>query len=190
MKRFPSLLSENLRYLLWRAGIQESDWPVHLAHWVGCDDYRAKELLRGAEPHQDELQRLAQVMSLSDEDLQFKRQVEIDEIDILVENLRSLLRSLARGQKKALAAVLGVDPTTLSRWCSGDQHPTRAHLDALYRYFELPSGVNLKHDPLFLVGSPLSAVQQRDWLIERLRGLDATTLQTYFAALERLLEER
>src|SRR4051794_1725431 len=30
--------------------IHESDWPVHLAHWVRCDDYRAKELLRGTEP--------------------------------------------------------------------------------------------------------------------------------------------
>lgn|SRR5262249_52726099 len=183
-------VSENLRYLLWRRGVDRKRWVEHLAHWVHCDLHRAGELLRKGNLQPSEAGTLSRATGYSEEDVRFARLVEEARAKILVENLRYLVRSLERGQKKALASHLRVHATTISRWCSGTQRPERPSLNGLLRYFGLPSGTDLTSQPVFLSLSPISVTARKEWLRAQVDRLDAETLSELFPALERLLEDR
>lgn len=108
---------------------------------------------------------------------------------VLRANLRYLLAELPHGSKQVLAHELGVHGSTLSRWLQGGQRPSQKNMDAIKAYCQLPAGVDLRKDPLFLSLTPLSQQQQRAWLIQRIEQLDAETLHRLFPALERLLRE-
>ncbi|MBU0492763.1 MAG: hypothetical protein KKA73_22290 [Chloroflexi bacterium] len=179
--------TENLRYLLWKADIKRRDWIAQLAHWAQCDHYWAKALLRGAEPRPEEWVRIASAAGIPETDLRDKRLVEAE--DILLVNLRHLLSTLRRGEKGALVTAIGVHNTTLSKWSGGVQRPTSEHLEGLHNYFGLPSDMDIRTQPVFLSCVPISDVERRQWLIERIQQLDKDTLRQLFPALERLLEE-
>ena len=180
----------NLRYLLWRRGVDRQRWVEHLAHWVRCDPHRAAELLRKGDLEPPEAEALSRATGHSEEDVRFARLAEEARTKILLENLRYLVRSLERGQKKTLAAHLRVHATTISRWCSGTQRPERPSLVALLRYFGLPPGTDLATEPLFLSLSPISVTARKEWLRFHFDRLDAETLSALFPALERMLEDR
>src|SRR5262245_55517308 len=99
-------VAENLRYVLWRRGVDPQKWAEHLAGWVRCDPRRAGELLRKGNLQPHEAEALSRTTGHSEEDIRFARLVEEGRTKILLENLRYLVRSLERGQKKALAAHL------------------------------------------------------------------------------------
>jgi transcriptional regulator with XRE-family HTH domain len=179
--------SENLRYLLWRAGVDRQNWPAQLAEWADCDQQRAKALLKEAELLPDEQEQIAERMNVTEEDLQFKRLVE--GLDILWENLRYFFESLEHGEGKKLAADTGTDQVTVSRWRTEGQRPRKYNQVALCHFFGLPSDTDLEHDPVFLSMSPISDRRRRDWLRERIDLLDAAELQDLFPALERLFRD-
>ena len=179
--------AENLRYLLWKAGVDRSEWVVHLRGWVRCDIRRAEELLRGAKLRTEEQERIAQTTDVRDEDLQYTRLVATE--DILLENLRYLLDSLGHGKKALLAKTVGVHYTTISRWNRGDQRPTKAHLEGISCFFGLASRTDLGSDCLFLSLSPVSDLERREWLHRRIKEADPETLKKYFPTFRRLLED-
>jgi transcriptional regulator with XRE-family HTH domain len=178
-------LARNLRYLLWRKGIPREKWVNRFSNWLNCDTQRSRALLTGTPLTPQELDRLAEDLGCAEEELQFGN--PLAEVSVLQENLKYLMEATKRGQKKELADYLGIRPGSLSRWLSGKQQPNRKHLQKIQSFFGLPSHFDLAQDPLFLSLSPLSAVEQREWLHQRIDLLDVETLRQLFPALERLL---
>lgn len=180
-----SQTAENLRYLLWRLGIDRNEWASHLAGWARCTERRAEELLQGAKLETQEQERIARAADVREEELQYARLVEAE--DILLQNLRHLLDSLEHGQKGLLAGAVGVHYTTISRWYRGDQSPTREHLDAVRRFFGLARDTDLRSEALFLSLTPISDLERRTWLIRRIEEADPETLEKYFPTFRQLL---
>src|SRR5262245_44856336 len=121
-------VAENLRYLLWRQGVDRRRWVEHLSHWIRCERRRAADLLRMGDLEPAEAEALSRATGNSEEDVRFTRLAEEARTKVLLENLRYLVGGLERGQKKALAADLGVHATTISRWCSDTQRPEKSKL--------------------------------------------------------------
>lgn len=180
--------AENLRYLLWRHGLPRERWIEQLASWAGCERRRAATLLAKGDLLPQEAEAVADTARVSEEDLRVARLVAEGSTDILRENLRYLVKSLERGQKKVLAAQLGVHATTISRWCAGKQQPEKRTLVALSRHFGLRS--DLAADPVFLSLAPVSVSARKAWLRHRIEALNAEELAALFPALERLLGDR
>lgn len=184
-------VSRNLRFLLWERNPDRRVWPAQLAAWVDCDLRRAEELLRGDAPRREEIARLAKGVGVSHPDLTGKDLLaRKKDVDVLRENLRTLIHGLRRGEKGAFAAAVGVHPTTVSAWLSGKQRPERTNIAAVARYFRLPSGTDLEKEALFLSPAPVSAAQRKRWLKEQIDSLDTAALQEIFPALTKLLGMR
>src|SRR5262245_45226279 len=183
-------VTENLRFLLWRARVPPREWAAHLATWAGCTLPRAQELLQGASLDTEEQTRIAHAARVAEEDLQFARLLDMEGIDIPLENLRYLLDSIQRGHKGPLAISLGIHPTTISNWHSGRQKPRKASLDKLCYYCGLEPSIDLATEPLFLSDIPQSDRARKEWLHEHIEQLDADRLRALFPALQSLLEQR
>lgn len=179
-----SNFTRNLRYQLWRRGVAREQWVLQLTEWLDCGERRAWQLLRGDQPHQEELRHLAERMKMKEETLQSDELVE--QVQVLTENLRCLLDAPKRGGKKVLAEELGVQQASISRWLRGGR-PEPRHQAAIKKYFGLPANVDLETDPLFLELSPVGSYAQRAWLRQHADELDEETLRVLFPALERLL---
>jgi transcriptional regulator with XRE-family HTH domain len=183
-------VTENLRFLLWKARVQRREWAAHLASWVGCTLPRARELLEGTSLSTEEQERIAHAAGVAAEDLQFARLLDMAGIDLPLENLRYLLDSVQRGHKGPLATRLGIHPTTISNWYSGRQKPRKARLDRLRHYCGLEPSIDLATESLFLSDAPHSDKARKEWLYEHIELLDADTLRELFPAFQRLLEHR
>ena len=182
-------LARNIRYLLWKEGVDRKDWPSKLAEWLGCPPQRAEDLLKGEgeDITSKEKKALEKSTGLAPEELSGDL-LEKHDGDILVENIRHLIDGLPHGQKKEFAAKLGVDVTTVSRWIGGAQRPTKKKLEEIGKYFGLPPGTNLYSEPIFLWTEPISESQMKSWITENIQKADEKTLREVFPALRRLLK--
>jgi transcriptional regulator with XRE-family HTH domain len=182
-------VGRNIRYLLWKEGVEGKDWQSKLAEWVGCPLRRAEDLLegRGDPLTLKEKKALANAARLSLEDLSGNL-LEKNGADILAENIRHLINGLPHGKKKEFAASLGVDVTTVSRWLGGAQRPTKKKLEEIGKYFGLPPGTNLDSDAIFLWTEPISESQMKSWITETIHLTDGKTLREIFPALRKLLK--
>ena len=80
-------------------------------------------------------------------------------------------------------------PSTMSKWRGADQRPKRPTVAALCRIFGLPADTDLFKDPIFLLPTPISVVERRAWLKDRIEGIPPATLAELFPALQRLLSD-
>jgi transcriptional regulator with XRE-family HTH domain len=174
----------NLRHQLWLRKVAREQWALQLTKWLDCSEWRAWELLRGVPPSLEEMRKLAEQTGLTEEQLQSSEQG--GQPSILAENLSYLLDAPKRGGKKVLAAELGVQQGTISRWMAGGR-PESRYQEAIKEYFGLPSTVDLETFPLFLELSPVGSREQREWLHRHVDELDTETLRLLFPALEKLL---
>jgi len=183
-------VSTNIRYLLWAGKLPRAKWAEHLATWAKCDLRRAEQLLRNGDLRQNEQRSIIEAIGILEEDLLLTSLLEIRGVDILRENMEYLISTLNHGEQKKLAEYVGVDPSTISRWYGGRLRPTKKHLEWLGLYFGLPLHTNLETEPIFLSLLPITVDKRKQWLIEHIQALDASTLHALFPALERLLEGR
>ena len=183
-------LERNLRYLLWKGGVDRKDWPSKLAERLGCPLQRAEDLLEGEgeDLTSKEKKALEKATGFAPKDLSGNLLEKYDG-DILVENIRHLIDGLPHGQKKEFAAKLGVDVTTVSRWIGGAQRPTKKKLEQIGKYFGLPPGIVLDSEPIFLWTEPISENQIKSWITERIQQADGKTLREIFPVLKRLLKQ-
>jgi transcriptional regulator with XRE-family HTH domain len=188
-------ISRNVRYLLWRKGVNRAQWETWLTSHTSMDVVTVRSLVAGTlndgqMPARD-VRKLAHAFELGDEDdnLRFADFVS-DGCNILAENLKYLSESLGHGGKKSLAAKLDVNPTTVSRWLNGSSQPPQSTLLQIATYFGMKLDTNLQEDPVFLSSQPAGLVERRRWLHTRLEALSAEDLRDLYPALRRLLEER
>ena len=188
----PTRISNNLRLALWRQGIPRTQW----VGWIAARCELGPELVRsvvGGSVSDDqvgdaECSQLAKAigMAAEEETLRFGDMVGT-ECDVLRENLTYLMNALGHGGKRALATKFSVDPTTISRWLNGNSKPNAATLRELATHFGVPTGTDLRSDPVFLSVDPVSLSERRQWVISRLESLSADELRDLYPALRRLL---
>lgn len=182
--------AENLRYLLWNKEIEREEWVTTLAAWLQCSHSRATELLlsnRRLDP--EEIENLIKAIYFVERDFESMRLIEEDTMDIPLMNLRYLLDSLKRGERKTLAKSLGVHEVTISRWYAGSQVPTPRHYQALGEFFGLDRNLDIRTEPIFLSLEPVTVADRKKWLQERIEQLDTTFLRELFPVLKRLFQE-
>jgi transcriptional regulator with XRE-family HTH domain len=186
-------VSLNVRFSLWNRKVARSEWEAWLAAKTTIPLDMCRRLVRGtlldAAISSDQVRALAKAIGL-DEEILRSADLPRDRGNVLSENLRFLFSSLERGGKKSVASKLGIDPTTVSRWLSGNFEPQPAFLRKLILEFGLPSDTDLLKDPIFLSAEPVSASERRQWLNTRIQTLPSDELKELFPALRRLLEER
>ena len=185
-------ISNNLRLTLWRHGIPRTQW----VEWIAARCELSPNLVRavvGGSATDDqvgdaECSQLAKAigMAAEEETLRFGDMVGT-ECDVLRENLTYLMNALGHGGKRALATKFSVDPTTISRWLNGNSKPNAATLRELATHFGVPTGTDLRSDPVFLSVDPVSLSERRQWVISRLESLSADELRDLYPALRRLL---
>jgi len=185
-------LSQNLKYLLLEKGIKRSDWNETLATSLRCDRRRAQSILEGQtdDLSRGEMEALVQFGGMDFENLTSENLIETNQADVFSLNLSFLLERLPHGKKKHLAESLGVDQTTISRWGSGTQRPTKQKIRALADYFNLPKTIDLEKEPVFLSTMPIGEAETKQWLKERIDALDRETLRELTPALTMLLKRR
>lgn len=195
-EEMPTQVSQNVRFQLYRQGLKREDWDRFLSSKARLEPARAAALLGGRLDDSDiapqELKHLAGALGLpSDaEELRFADLLQDSQTDIFLGNVLFLLDSLKKGQKQELAAHLGVDPNTISRWAKkglGRRSPVPAKF---LQFFGLRPETDLKTTPLFLESGPVSVDQCRAWVAARIDQIDAHEFQLLYPALRRLLEER
>jgi len=182
-------LTLNIRYLLWREGVRRDEWAAKLADLLGCDIRRAQEILSGGVDLQPkEISAMAKAYKVGVNDMRTLNLLSKEKVDVLTANIRHLIDGLAHGQRKHFAAELGVDVTTVSRWSTAVQRPTKTKLGRIRDYFGLPIAMDLEGDPIFLSLDPVTGSEMKSWLHEQIEGLEADTLRNLFPALQRLLK--
>lgn len=190
-----SQVSQNVRYLLWRKKVPREQWQSWLVGHTSLDQTVARTLIGGTLADDrispDQLRDLARAFELEDEGetLRFGDLVR-NGTNTLQENLRFLFDSLGFGGKKVLAADLGIDPTTVSRWLNGTYEPQSPTLHHLVSRFGLPPETDLREDPIFLSAEPISYVERRRWLQKRIEALTPAEFRDLYPALRRMLGER
>lgn len=183
-----SQFAKNLRVSLWRKDIPPAGWTKHVSTWANTSEARADQLLRGDgdSPSLSEIERIAAGSEQSSDELVHGDLLE--GVDVLKENLKSLLTTLPHGGRLEFAKAIGVDPTTVSRWATGKFPPRRApNLVAIRNYFQLPSTVEIRSTPLFLELGPIGSIAKRQWLHERIDSLPGGELNQLYPALRKLI---
>ncbi len=182
-------LTLNIRYLLWREGVRRDEWAAKLADLLGCDIRRAQEILSGGVDLQPkEISAMAKAYKVGVNDMRTLNLLSKEKVDVLIANIRHLIDGLAHGQRRQFATELGVDVTTVSRWSTAAQRPTKTKLGRIRDYFGLPVATDLEGDAIFLSLDPVTGSEMRSWLHEQIEGLEADTLRNLFPALQRLLK--
>ena len=187
-------VSLNVRYLMWRKRVPSDHWLAWLTDRTSLEQSVAQSLSRGvltdAQVTVEQLRELARAFEFEDEGetLRFADLTHEAAVDVLHENLKFLFDSLGHGGKKLFAAALGIDPTTVSRWLKGSCQPQAPSLHQIVSYFGLPHATDLREQPIFLSEQPMSQVERRRWLHQRIDSLSTDDLRELYPALRRLLE--
>ena len=186
-------ISRNVRFVLWRQGVDRAEWVAWLLQRASLDRVRAGELvhceLADSQIGAEVLGELARAFDQEAELLRFS-DFAADSVNILLENLRFLFNSVGHGGKKLFAEKQSVDPTTVSRWLKGAYEPTGPSLLQIASYFGLPTGTDLRVEPVFLSVEPVAVGERRKWVQTRVDALSAEEFGELYPALRRMLAKR
>src|SRR5262245_23921549 len=165
-------VSRNVRFFLWKREVPRDEWTLWLSQRTSLSREILWRLVSGqvedAKVTDNQLAELAAALGLDDvEGLRFSDMLQ-EHASVLLENLRYLFGSLEHGRKKILAKEMGVDPTTISRWLNGAYPPQTPSLGRLASCFGLPERTNLREDPIFLSAEPVSVLERRRSVRDRI----------------------
>jgi transcriptional regulator with XRE-family HTH domain len=177
-------LARNLRYLGMKASPDPATWAKSIAIRSGVSEQRVVELMFGAQPKRNEESQLAEAFGMEASEL-----LAAPIYDVLKENLQYLLKSLPRGERKKLAAALGMTQSQLSRWATTEVRPEKANLRKLLKYLGLDPDVDLGKEPLFLSTEPVGGYAQKQWLLQRIQAAAPQQIVKHFATMEIIFKE-
>ncbi|MBN2196875.1 MAG: helix-turn-helix domain-containing protein [Polyangiaceae bacterium] len=185
------LLSENVRYCLWKdpqiGPDQRKDWARRLAERAGTREERVLGLFDGDDPADEEIRSLADALGRSEEELRYTDLAAEEET--LTENLRYLLGTVEHGGQRRLAEEIGVKDTTVFRWKQGTR-PRERQLRALIRALGLPPHTDLERDRIYLSFRPVTLRERHAYIHELIDQLSPDELTELMPALERMLKRR
>lgn len=188
----PGLVSENVRYLLWKDPTIGADnrerWAEILAGRTGISVPDVETILDGTRtPTDEEIVRLGEALVLGGRDEGLRYALPIPE-HTLVENVSYLLDTLEAGDKTRLAASLGIAKTTISRWGKGSK-PRRGALQQLLQEFGLARDVDLTTDRIYLTFRPVTIQKRRERLKQLIDRVAGEKLEKVIAAVELMVRE-
>jgi transcriptional regulator with XRE-family HTH domain len=188
----PSLVSENVRYLLWkdsRSGEENRErWAVILAARTGISLPDVETILDGTRtPTDQEIVQLGDALGVGGRDEGLRYPLPIPE-HTLVENVNYLLDTLEPGDKTRLANSLGIAKTTISRWAKGSK-PRQGTLQKLAQEFGLARDVDLTTDRIYLTFRPVTIQKRRERLKQLIDRVDGAKLEKVIAAVELMVRE-
>jgi len=88
-----------------------------------------------------------------------------------------------------VAAAIGFDESTVSKWVRGRQGPPLTQVRPIGEAFGVSESETLAAAPYFLTGEPVSSDQRRQWLVRRVDTAPDAALRRHFPSLRRLLED-
>ncbi|MEZ9540314.1 helix-turn-helix domain-containing protein [Shewanella sp. 10N.286.51.B8] len=195
-------VSENIRFLLWQAGIEKPYWKKSLksklnsikASGFGSSlsqlDYSTEDcddLLLRDNVSETDLRVVSQAFAIDESELKFSSLLKSSKTNVLAHNLKTLCSGLGPGGKTKLAESLGVHNTTLSRWLSGTITPDKIKLKNLSDFFGVDYDKLLNDHPYFLSINPVTEIEKRDWLKSRVDDIPRELLNRLYPALDKLL---
>ena len=188
----PGLVSENVRYLLWkdsRSGAENRErWAEILAARTGISLPDVESILDGTRtPTDQEIVRLGDALGVGGRDEGLRYALPIPE-HTLVENVNYLLDTLEPGDKTRLADSLGIAKTTISRWAKGSK-PRQGTLQKLAQEFGLARDVDLTTDRIYLTFRPVTIQKRRERLKQLIDRVDGAKLEKVIAAVELMVRE-
>jgi len=186
------LVSENVRYLLWKdptIGAEHRErWAEILAARTGLSIHDAETILEGSrEPAEEEIALIETAFGFTARDGGLRYPLPTHE-HVLVENVNYLLGTLESGAKTRLADKLGIAKTTISRWKRGSE-PRSATLRALVSEFGLERTVDLAKDKIYLSFRPVTIQKRRERLKRLIDGIDGDKLEKVIAAVELMVRD-
>lgn len=190
----------NLRYVLFlkkqELGYGHSPYPKYVelfAKRVLINEERFVKILLGVVKIDDnEKSRIIEALNLDDSD-----RYAIDSVDMregksesirrqfFQLNIVTILDQLEHGEKEKVAAALGVNVSTLTRWRNGTM-PGAEMLRKVSTYFGLESPEMLTEGYLFYRLEPATVQEKRQTIYEALQAMDNKTFEALYPALERL----
>lgn len=183
----------NLRWLASQVSPIPSAWAGLVARRCTpiISVYRATALLEGEEPNAEESAVVVDAFAVERDTVFAAPLYGAPPDTILNLNLRFLINAVPKGgERAALAASLGVTPSTLSRWGHGRVRPERKNLRALLHHFGEDEQIDLDTTPLFLATHPVGEVRKRAWLVQQIMALPTPELIQVFPAAERIFSFR
>ena len=190
----------NLRYVLFlkkqELGYGHSPYPKYVelfAKRVLINEERFVKILLGVVKVDDnEKSRIIEALCLDDSD-----RYAIDSVDMregksesirrqfFQLNIVTILDQLEHGEKAKVAAALGVNASTMTRWRKGTM-PGAEMLRKISSYFGLESPEMLTEGYLFYRLEPATVQEKRQNISEALQAMDNKTFEAMYPALERL----
>ena len=107
--------------------------------------------------------------------------------EILEKNLKYLFSTLEHGENAEFVAMIGVNPSTLTRWKQGKTKPDRYAQTQIARYFGLKDAEDLKQQLLFLGLEPVSTKQKKQQCKRMIDKMDKDEFEAVYHALEKML---
>jgi transcriptional regulator with XRE-family HTH domain len=109
--------------------------------------------------------------------------------ELVRRNVQFLIEASGCKTAQEFASRAGVQPATLSRWRSG-KSPEKTSWAKLASAAGVADLGRWEEVAWFLVYTPLSTSQRRQWVVKRVKDMDAATFEALYPAFERLLGER
>ncbi len=185
------LLSENVRFCLWKdsvLGLEERlHWAARLGERTGLREDRVLALFDCEEVTDEEIRLVADALGRSEEEIRYSDLAEGE--DTLTENLRYLLGTVEHGGQRRLAEEIGVKDTTVFRWKQGTR-PRQKQLQALIRALGLPPHIDLDQERVYLSFRPVTLRERHAYIHQLIDQLDHDELAMLIPALERMLKAR
>jgi len=176
----------NIRYLAWRENPDPVMWGKVLVKKASIKESRALDILKGAQPIDEEREALSEGFNINKDELSTARLLELSGEEVLKKNIKYLLNNLPHGERKIMSQALNVSQETISRWSkSGVTNKTRPA--KILHYLGLDPTIDLSFEPLFLSFFPVGKFAQKSWIQKRLDAISSSELSKLFPALQKLL---
>ena len=117
----------------------------------------------------------------------FPELMSLSKEEILEKNLQYLFGTLEHGENAEFVEVIGVNPSTLTRWKQGKTKPDKYAQNQIARYFGLRDAEDLKQQLLFLGIEPVSTKQKKQHCKKMIDEMEKDEFEAVYRALEKML---
>lgn len=194
-------LAENVKVLLWQNKGEFPSWTYgeyidFVAKQCGMTSDHFRDILRDdAEATDVEEKRIRDYFSDDYDNLAairheflFTRLVDQCSDEIITRNLQYLLSMLEHGENAEFVKIIGVNPSTLTRWKQGKTKPDRYAQKQIATFFGLKDAESLWKDLLFLDLEPVTTQQKKNECKKLIDNLDRKYFEAIYVALKKVLK--
>ena len=194
-------LADNVKVLLWQNKGEFSSWTYgeyieFVSKQCGIIPERFRDILRDeAEATDVEEKRIRDYFSDDYDNLAairheflFAELMKQCSDEIVTKNLQYLLGLLEHGENSEFVRIIGVNPSTLTRWKQGKTKPDRYAQKQIAFFFGLKDEKSLWTELLFLDLEPVTTQQKKNECKQLIDELDRKSFEAVYVALKKVLK--